>query len=98
MSPGVDGTLAIRPAPLPEKIFTALPEKGDWPQAKKGGAWPGKGTMGDPVFDDFAKTQVQYLQDNLETERLNLDANTALLDKLGNPSSCSPIPREVLQG
>jgi pimeloyl-ACP methyl ester carboxylesterase len=83
--PGVDGKLTIRPAPQLEKIWTALQEKGDWPQAKKGGAWPGKGTMGDPVFDNFVKTQVQFLQDNVETEKLNLDANTALLDTLGTP-------------
>src|SRR5580700_8561309 len=63
--PNADGALTIRTAPQLEQIWTALPELGDWPQAKKYTQWPStapnKGKMGDPVFDDFTKTQVQFL-------------------------------------
>ena len=40
--------------------------------------------MGDPIFDDFAKTQVQFLQGGKQA-KLNLDAHIALLDKIGSP-------------
>jgi len=86
--PSADGPLTIRTAPQLEKIWTDLPELGDWPQAKKYTQWPStapnKGKMGDPVFDDFAKTQVQFLQ-GLSQDKLNLDAHMALLDKIGTP-------------
>jgi pimeloyl-ACP methyl ester carboxylesterase len=86
--PNADGQLTIRTAPQLEQIWTDLTELGDWPQAKKYTQWPsdaaGKGKMGDPVFDDFAKTQVQYLGGGTQ-DKLNLDAHTALLDKIGTP-------------
>jgi len=86
--PDVDGKLTIRTAPTLEKIWTALPELGDWPQAKKYSQWPSdapnKGKMGDPVFDDFARTQVQFLEGDSQ-DKLNLDAHIALLEKIGIP-------------
>ena len=86
--PDIDGPLTIRTAPVLEKIWTDLTELGDWPQAKKYTQWPSdasnKGKMGDPVFDDFAKTQVQFLQGGSQ-DKLNLDAHIALLEKIGTP-------------
>jgi len=86
--PNVDGALTIRTAPQLSQIWTALTELGDWPQAKKYTQWPGtgqnKGKMGDPVFDNFAKTQVQYLGGGGQ-DKLVLDAGTALLDMIGTP-------------
>jgi pimeloyl-ACP methyl ester carboxylesterase len=86
--PDVDGALTIRTAPQLEKIWTDLTELGDWPQAKKYSQWPSddpnKGKMGDPVFDSFAKTQVQFLQ-GASQDKLNLDAHVALLEKIGTP-------------
>src|SRR5580704_14510768 len=86
--PDVDGQLTIRTAPQLEKIWTALPELGDWPQAKKYTQWPSeapnKGKMGDPVFDNFAKTQVQFLA-GAKQDELSLDAHVALLDRIGTP-------------
>jgi len=85
--PNVDGPLTIRTAPQLSQIWTALTELGDWPQAKKYTQWPGsgpnKGKMGDPVFDNFAKTQVQFLGGN--QDKLVLDAGTALLDMIATP-------------
>jgi pimeloyl-ACP methyl ester carboxylesterase len=86
--PGVDGPLTIRTAPNLSQIWTAMDKLGDWPQAKKYSQWPGsgpnKGQMGDPVFDDFNKTQVQFLN-GAGQDKLVLEAGTALLDKIGTP-------------
>ncbi|MFY9527508.1 MAG: alpha/beta hydrolase [Candidatus Acidiferrales bacterium] len=86
--PDVDGPLTIRTAPQLEKIWTDLTELGDWPQAKKYTQWPSddpnKGKMGDPIFDNFARTQVQFLQ-GASQDKLNLDAHVALLEKIGTP-------------
>ena len=87
--PDVDGPLTIRTAQQLEKLWTALPELGDWPQAKKYTQWPSdapnKGKMGDPIFDNFAKTQVQYLG-TVNQDKLNLDAHVALLERIGVPA------------
>ena len=87
--PGIDGTadrlnLNIRTAPNLEEIFTASAARGDFPNAKKHTQWPGTGRMGDKVFDDFVKTQVQFLAGNRQ-ETLTRDANVALLDMIGSP-------------
>lgn len=86
--PDVDGKLTIRTAPLLEKIWTDLTQKGDWPQAKYYTQWPSdapnKGTMGDPVFDAFARTQVQFLAGGKQAQMVT-DANAALLDELNTP-------------
>jgi len=83
-----DGALTIRTAPQLEQIWTDIGAQGKWPQAKKFSQWPGdgpnKGKMGDPIFDDFARTQVQFLQGGKQA-KLNLDAHVALLDKIGSP-------------
>jgi pimeloyl-ACP methyl ester carboxylesterase len=87
--PGVDGTpgqlnLNIRTANNLEEIFTAAAARGDFPQAKKHNQWPGTGRIGDKIFDDFNKTQVQFLGGNRQ-EVLTRDANVALLDAINTP-------------
>ncbi len=90
--PGYDGPLTIRTAPNLSQIWTAMDRLGDWPQAKKYTQWPGsgpnKGQMGDPVFDDFNKTQVQFLSGAGQgggQDTLVRDAGAALLDRIGTP-------------
>jgi pimeloyl-ACP methyl ester carboxylesterase len=87
-NPDGDGALTTRTALQLEQIWTDIGAQGNWPQAKKFTQWPGegpnKGKMGDPVFDDFAKTQVQFLQGGKQA-KLNLDAHIALLEKIGTP-------------
>jgi len=80
--PDHDGRLNIRNAPDLEQIFTASAATADFPQASKHTQWPGSGRMGDKVFDDFNKTQVQFMagQDGPAVE-----ANIALLDMIGSP-------------
>ena len=67
--------------------FTAPEVNANWPQAKKHTQWPGsgpgKGQKGDPIFDAFYATQVEYIADNVETQTMIQAAGSALLDKIG---------------
>ncbi|MDF3834183.1 alpha/beta hydrolase [Cupriavidus basilensis] len=81
--PGLDGALANFPVPAIEKLFTASATLGNWPQAKQHTQWPGSGKRGDPVFDAFYATQVEYLASNAETQRRVQAAGAALLDRIG---------------
>jgi len=87
--PGVDGTagnlnLTMLTASTLEERFTAGATRGGFPAAKKHTQWPGTGRMGDKVFDDFVRTQVQFLAGSRQ-ETLTRDANVALLDAIGVP-------------
>lgn len=70
-----------------EQRFTAHEKFNLWPQAKLHTQWPGegpgRGQRGDPVFDQFYASQVQYIGSNATTQELNRDAGAALLDKIG---------------
>jgi pimeloyl-ACP methyl ester carboxylesterase len=61
-------------------------EGADWPQAKKYSQWPSdapnKGKMGDPVFDYFAKTELQLAA---VPENVTVEAIVRLLDTIGQP-------------
>ena len=81
--PDVDGKLATFAAEAIESRFTAPEAFNLWPQAKLHSQWPGTGHIGDPVFDAFYATQVPYLADGAETQRLNQQAVAALLDRIG---------------
>ena len=85
--PGHDGNLNIRTAANLEATFTASAKKGDFPRAHLHTQFPGTGLMGDPVFDDFAKTQVQFLGGGgpLSQDELSRDAFVALLDAIKTP-------------
>jgi pimeloyl-ACP methyl ester carboxylesterase len=79
--PGVDGNLNYRTTTTLETNFTASAALARFPGAKKHSQWPGTGRVGDPVFDQFAKSQVQYGGN----ERLTRDAYVALLDAINTP-------------
>ena len=81
--PGVNGAFNYRTAATLEQNFTASAVRGNFPAAKKHTQWPGPGRIGDPVFDQFAKSQVQYLAGSGET--LTRDAYVALLDAINTP-------------
>jgi pimeloyl-ACP methyl ester carboxylesterase len=83
--PGIDGPVKPVPAELIERLFTAPEYHGEWPQARLHTQWPGgpgKGRMGDPVFDQFYAAGVPSL-DNPASERLMQAAGAALLDRIG---------------
>ncbi|MES2258063.1 MAG: alpha/beta hydrolase [Pseudomonadota bacterium] len=83
---GINGPLETAPVEMVEKYFTATSELGNWPQARKHTQWPGagagKGRRGDPVFDAFFATQVDYLND-AAAQPLVQAAGAALLDRIG---------------
>jgi pimeloyl-ACP methyl ester carboxylesterase len=91
---GVDGPLLPpRSGPLMEEIWTggrppATPQS-TWPQYTKYSAWPSnapnKGKMGDPVFDYFAKTEMQVMVVTPEFEKRTVDAMQQLIDAIGKP-------------
>lgn len=81
--PGADGELMTLPAERVQTLFSACAEHGDWPQAKKHTQWPGRGVIGDPVFDAVYASQVPFLADPAETQRLNQLGGAALLDRIG---------------
>ena len=85
--PGVDGTLGIRTACSssrsgprrrpPAAIFRARTN------TRSGRAThPKKGMMGDPVFDNFIRGQMQFVNKQAE---LAVPAGIALLDRIGRP-------------
>ncbi|HYM73283.1 MAG TPA: alpha/beta hydrolase [Stellaceae bacterium] len=81
--PGIDGELAVFTAGFQEWLLTASAEERGWPQAARHTQWPGSGRRGDPIFDAFQATQVPYLADPVETQRLVRTAGVALLDRIG---------------
>ncbi len=81
--PGIDGELTRFAASFQEWLMTASAADPHWSQAAKHTQWPGSGKRGDPMFDAFHATQVPYLADAAETQRLVLAAGTALLDRIG---------------
>ncbi|MEB0039288.1 MULTISPECIES: alpha/beta hydrolase [unclassified Pseudomonas] len=80
---GFNGELGSIPVAATERYFTATAELGEWPQARRHTQWPGTGRQGDPVFDAFYASQVDYLVDSVETEHLFQAAGSALLDTIG---------------
>jgi pimeloyl-ACP methyl ester carboxylesterase len=66
-----------------QKRFVAPERYNLWPQAHLHTQWPGPGTIGDPVFDQFFASQLPSIQDFTLQQQLNRDAILALLDKIG---------------
>lgn len=63
--------------------FTAPEIRKLWPQAEKHTQWPGKGTQGDPTFDEFYATQVETIGNEALIEEINRAAVAKLLDRIG---------------
>lgn len=79
--PGIDGELRNFPVSTVETLFTA--QDGAWPQAKLHTQWPGSGRKGDPAFDQFYASQVEYVGSNVATQTAMQAAGVALLDRIG---------------
>ena len=79
---GVHGDLGIRTAVQLETIWTNVDEKGDFPLNDNHTQWPGGGHVGDPIFDNFIKTQVQFAGQSTTLARA---AAMELLDTIGSP-------------
>jgi pimeloyl-ACP methyl ester carboxylesterase len=78
----IDGNLGIRTALELERIWTNARERGDFPLKMNHTQWPGSGKIGDPIFDNFMRTQVQFAG---ASPALARDAGIALLEMIGTP-------------
>ena len=72
-----------------EKEFVAVEKYNMFPQAKLHTQWPGPGTVGDPVFDQFMAAMFPNQSGGGLRERINRDVIVALLDKIG-PAILAP--------
>lgn len=79
----VDGAQSTVNALIIEQRFTATEQFNIWPQASLHTQWPGNGTRGDPIFDNFYRSTVPSLVDQVETSNKVRAAAAALLDKIG---------------
>ncbi len=77
---GVHGDLGIRTAAQLQTIWTNVDEMGDFPLNDNHTQWPGEGKPGDPIFDDFIKTQVQFAGQSTTLARY---AAIELLEQIG---------------
>lgn len=66
-----------------QQRFTAIENFNHWPQAHLHTQWPGKGTPGDPIFDQFFASQVQAMVSFPLQQELTSDGIVALLEKIG---------------
>jgi pimeloyl-ACP methyl ester carboxylesterase len=81
-----------RTAPLMEEVWSggrppSTPQS-TWPQYTKQTQWPGngpkKGKMGDPIFDQFASSEIPVVLGG-NVEKYTRDAMVKLLDLIGQP-------------
>ncbi|KAF4467612.1 fusarubin cluster-esterase [Fusarium albosuccineum] len=72
-------------AEIIQQRFTAGKDYMLWPQASKHTQWPGTGKMGDPVFDAFYSSNVQFISNATYQQTTVQNAGAALLDKIGKP-------------
>jgi pimeloyl-ACP methyl ester carboxylesterase len=85
-SPYVDevyGPKTMRSPKFVEREFIAYEKYNLFPQAKLHTQWPGSGTVGDPIFDQFMAETMAMIGDPKIREAVNRDATIALLDKIG---------------
>jgi pimeloyl-ACP methyl ester carboxylesterase len=90
--PGIDGDLnPPRSGPLMEEVWSGggapSTPSSSWPQFRKYTQWPSdapnKGKMGDPVFDYYAKTELQVVAGY--REKAAVDDLVQLMDLIGKP-------------
>ena len=77
---GVHGDLGIRTAAQLQTIWTNVEEMGNFPLNDNHTQWPGEGKPGDPIFDNFIKTQVQFAGQSTTLARA---ASIELLEQIG---------------
>lgn len=82
-----------------QRSFTAIQKYNNtWPQSVNHTQWNGTGMMGDPIFDRFYSSQVQYTTNLTYQQSRTQAAGAALLDQIGKPvvvlghSAGGPMP------
>src|SRR5215467_15732234 len=79
----VYGPKSMRPPISVERDFIAYEKYNLFPQAKLHTQWPGSGTVGDPIFDQFMAETLPMIGDAKVREAVNRDATIALIDRIG---------------
>jgi hypothetical protein len=82
--------LSMRSPKSVERDFIAYEKYNLFPQAKLYTQWPGSGTVGDPIFDQFMAETLPMIGDAKVREAVNRDATIALLDAFRSPNSRRP--------
>jgi pimeloyl-ACP methyl ester carboxylesterase len=78
-----DGELTMGTVETIERQFTAIEKYKLWPQARLHTQWPGSGTHGDSVFEQFRASQNPSMTDNTKMDVANRAAGAALLRRIG---------------
>lgn len=82
--PGQGTIVSLGPPKSVSDLFTDVANNGNqWPQAKLHTQWPGTGRAGDPIFDNFYRSQLQFQADRFIGEEQNANAYSALVDLVG---------------
>ena len=68
-----------------QQRFTSVQNYMLWPQAVNHTQWPGTGLMGDPYFDTFYSSNVQFINNETYQQCTVQAAGAALLDRIGKP-------------
>jgi pimeloyl-ACP methyl ester carboxylesterase len=79
----VYGPKSMRTPKSVERDFIAYEKYNLFPQARLHTQWPGSGTVGDPIFDQFMAETLPMIGDAKIREAVNRDATVALLDRIG---------------
>ncbi|XEU95063.1 hypothetical protein FSHL1_000347 [Fusarium sambucinum] len=69
-----------------EAAFTNSKDHMLWPQAVNHSQWPGSGVKGDPIFDAFYASNVQFVDNSVTQQTAMQAAGATLLDKIGKPA------------
>ena len=80
-----NGTLTTYSAEIIEQRFTAGQTFNLWPQAALHTQWPGSGLMGDPIFDAYYASNVEFLSSATYQQSTVQAAGAALLDRIAKP-------------
>ncbi|KAF9268272.1 alpha/beta-hydrolase [Marasmius fiardii PR-910] len=80
---GIDGPQSSTDVFTVESRFTASEQFNLWSVAHLHTQWPGSGTAGDPIFDDFYASTVPTLLSDAESEVKTKNATVQLLDRIG---------------
>ncbi|KAL3435064.1 Alpha/Beta hydrolase protein [Aspergillus tetrazonus] len=80
-----NGSLSTYSAELLQQRFTAPQHYNLWPQASLHTQWNGTGVMGDPIFDTYYASTVEFLDSATYQQSTVQAAGAALLDLIGSP-------------
>jgi len=80
---GVDGMQIAFDVTYVESHFTSSEKYGLWPQAHLHTQWPGNGSLGDPVFEQFYKATHPSLNSTLDESNFIKAAGSQLINDIG---------------